>query len=179
VEKVIVREASLADLNLCLSLDHDCTTDHVWQMTAQRSEFGLNVAFRVVRLPRPMKARYPRSLDQLVENWQRKEGFFVAEVDGQVRGYVDALARRWEEIAWVANLAVDRNYRRHRIGTALIQQAQQWARSQKLTGLVVEATTKNYPALRMYQRLGFEFCGYNDRYYTNQDIAIFFAQRLR
>ena len=174
-----VRPATLADLNACLFLDHNCVTDHVWQMKAQKEKLRLRAAFDVVRLPRQMRVEYPRDLEQLVEDWQRDEGFFVAEVDGEVRGYVDLIAQPWQKTGWVVNLAVERGYRRRDIGTALLRQARQWAQEQNLRTLVLEATTKNYPALCLYQKLGFQFCGFNDHYYPNQDIALFFVQRIR
>jgi len=34
------------------------------------------------------------------------------------------------------------------------------------------------PAVRLVQKMGFEFSGYHDRYYANQDIALFFTKRL-
>lgn len=176
---MIVRPATLADLNECLSLDHDWVTDHVWQMQVREDEADIGVSFRTVRLPRRMRAQYPRELEQLVEDWQRDEGFWIAEVDGQVRGYIDLMARPWQGMAWLANMAVERGYRRKGIGTALMRQAREWAWDQGLTAILAEATTKNYPALCFYRRLGFEFCGFNDHYYTNQDIALFFVQMLR
>jgi len=39
-------------------------------------------------------------------------------------------------------------------------------------------TSKNYAAIRLSQKLGFEFCGYNDHYYLTQDIALFFGRAL-
>jgi ribosomal protein S18 acetylase RimI-like enzyme len=114
-----------------------------------------------------------------VEDWQRDEGFFVAEVDGQVCGYVDLLMQPWQHQGWIANLAVDRAYRQRGIGTALMRQARQWAWEQGLHVIMAEATTKNYPALCFYQKLGFRFCGFNDHYYPNQDIALFFVNALR
>jgi GNAT superfamily N-acetyltransferase len=176
---MIVRLATLADLNVCLSLDHDWVTDHVWQMQVHEDESDVGVNFHTMRLPRRMRAQYPRNLEQLVEDWQRDEGFWVAEVDGQVRGYADVLAQPWQGMAWLANMAVERGYRRKGIGTALLRQARQWAWEQGLTAMLAEATTKNYPALCFYRRLGFEFCGFNDHFYTNQDIALFFVQMLR
>ncbi len=176
---MIVRPATLADLNACLLIDHTGVTDHVWQMKVEEEEAQVSVTFHTIRLPRRMGAEYPYSLDQLVEDWQRGEGFVVAEVDNEVRGYVDLLARPWQRTGWVANLAVERGYRRQGIGTALIRHARQWAREQGLQMLLAEATTKNYPALCFYQKLGFQFCGFNDHYYTNQDIALFFVQALR
>lgn len=176
---MIVRPATLADLNACLSLDHDCDTDHVWQMKVHEAESQVSVAFQAVRLPRQMRVAYPRDLEQLVEDWQRDEGFLVAEVDGEVRGYVDLIVQPWQRLGWVPNLAVDRGYRQRGIGTALVRHARQWARKQGMQALLVEATTKNYPALCLYQKLGFQFCGFNDHYYPNQDIALFFVKMLR
>jgi hypothetical protein len=34
---------------------------------------------------------------------------------------------------------------------------------------------KNYPAIHFAYKLGFEFSGYNDQYYRDQEIAIFFS----
>jgi GNAT superfamily N-acetyltransferase len=176
---MIVRPATLADLNACLLLDHDSTTDHVWQMKVQEGESQVSVAFQAVRLPRRMQVTYPRNLDQLVEDWQRGEGFLVAEADGAVRGYVDLIAQPWERLCRVPHMAVDRGYRQRGIGTALMHHARQWARGQGLRALLVEANTKNYPALCFYRKLRFQFCGFNDQYYSNQDIALFFVQLLR
>jgi ribosomal protein S18 acetylase RimI-like enzyme len=176
---MIVRPATLADLNACLLLDHTSVTDHVWQMKVEEADAQVTVAFHTVRLPRRMRAEYPRSLEELVEHWQRGEGFLVAEVDNEVRAYVDVLSRPWQRTAWVANMAADRSYRRQGLGSALMRHARHWAREQGLQMMLTEATTKNYPALCFYRTLGFQFCGFNDHYYTNQDIALFFVQGLR
>jgi ribosomal protein S18 acetylase RimI-like enzyme len=173
-----VRPAALADVNACLALDHAFVTDHVWQMKVHEADASVAVTFQTVRLPRLMRVDYPRALEQLVDDWQQGEGFFVAEVDGQVRGYIDCLAQKWQELVWVANLAVDREFRRRGIGSALMRQAWQWTRDQGLKSLLAEATTKNYPALRFFEKQGFQFCGYNDHYYLNQDIALFFVHKL-
>jgi len=176
---MIIRPAELPDLNACFQLEHDVMTDHVWQMQAHKADSDLSVAFQTVRLPRRIRIKYPRDLEQLLEDWQRGECFLVAEVDGEVRGYVDLLARPWQGLGCVVNLAVDRGYRRRTIGTELIRNAGWWARDHGLQALLLEATTKNHPALSLYQKLGFRFCGFNDRYYPNQDIALFFAQNVR
>jgi len=175
---MIVRVATLADLNCCLKLDHTCFTDHVWQMKVHEGTSELNVTFQTVRLPRQMRADYPHSVEQLVEHWQQQAGFLVAEIDGEVRAYVDVVPQPWQQMGWVANLAVEPAYRRRGLATALVRQAGRWAKEQNLHSLLVEATTKNYPAIGFYQKLGFRFCGFNDHYYPNQDIALFFVQTL-
>lgn len=174
-----VRPATLADMNACLSLDHGSVTDHVWQMKVEEDQAQVCVTFHTVRLPRRMAVAYPRNVEQLVEHWQRGEAFLVAEVDDQVIGYVDLLANPWQQTGWLANIAVDRVHRRKGVATALVRHARLWAREQELRFLQAETTTKNYPALCLYQKLGFQFSGFNDHYYLNQDIALFFVQILR
>jgi ribosomal protein S18 acetylase RimI-like enzyme len=176
---MIIRTATLADLNACLLLDHNSETDHVWQMKVQETESQVSVAFQAVRLPWAMPVDYPRHLDQLVEDWQSGEGFLVAEVDGEVRGYIDLIAQPWQKLCWAPNMAVDKDYRQRGIGRALVRHAHHWAAGRGLRALWVEATTKNYPALCFYQKSGFQFCGFNDQYYPNQDIAVFFVRILR
>lgn len=174
-----VRPADLADLNFCLLLDHSVFTEHVWQMQVQEAQAQLAVTFQSVRLPRRMQVEYPRNVDHLIEHWQLGETILVAEEEGQVKGYVDTVTEPWHEAAWVANLCVDRAARQQGVGTALLRAARQWARGEGLRFLHAEASTKNYPALSLYRKLGFEFCGFNDHYYPNQDIALFFVQVLR
>jgi len=84
----------------------------------------------------------------------------------------------WHLTAWVDNLAVATAYRRQGIGTALLNKAGEWARQRGLRRLMLEIQTKNHPAICFCQKNGFAFCGFNDRYYTNQDIALFFARSI-
>ena len=60
---MLIRPATLADLNTCLALEADSQTDHVWQMDQRRENEGLAVRFQTVRLPRVMRVAYPRPRD--------------------------------------------------------------------------------------------------------------------
>jgi hypothetical protein len=55
----------------------------------------------------------------------------------------------------------------------------EWAKQHSLDRIVIEMQPKNYPAQCMAQKLGFNFCGYQDPYYTNRDIALFFSKSVR
>jgi ribosomal protein S18 acetylase RimI-like enzyme len=177
--EMIIRPGIMADIDGCRSLVHSYVTDHVWQMQVQESGSHVGITFQEVRLPRHMNAQYPRDLEQLVESLQREGGFFVAEVDGEVRGYVDLAVQPWRRMVRVVNLAVDEGYRRRGIATALLRHARRWATENGAGAMLAEMTTKNHPAISFFRELGFQFCGFNDHYYTNQDIALFFVQMLR
>ncbi len=174
-----IRSAMPSDYEACLALDHSVSTETVWQMVLDDEAEGLQVTFRPVRLPRSMKVLYPRSGELLLQSWRLHAAFLVAEWEHRVVGYASVREETSQETAWVSDLAVDHPYRLRRVGTALLGAARKWAIERNLRRLIVETQTKNYPAIRFLQKRGLSFCGYNDLYYPNQDIAVFFGQTLR
>jgi ribosomal-protein-alanine N-acetyltransferase len=79
----------------------------------------------------------------------------------------------------MTDLAVTRRTRRQGIGSALILAGQEWARHKRCHRMVLEMQPKNYPAICLVQKLGYDLCGYNDHYFPNRDIALFFSKALR
>ncbi len=175
---VVVRPAELTDLNVCLTLDPSYTTESVWQMDLQRDEIQMAVVFRTVRLPRSMRVAYPRDRDQLIAQWRQCDGFLVADESGRLAGYAALSAQAAEDAAWIKDLVVERTHRRQGMGRLLLEAAGAWAKARGLHRLLIEMQTKNYPAICFCEKHGLAFCGFNDRYYANQDIAIFFARNL-
>lgn len=174
-----IRMADLTDLNACLSIDPSFSTDHVWQMEISEADEFTSIHFRKIKLPRLMKVSYPRDKESLMEDWRKGECFLVAHEDGEVVAYLDMTVQKWNATGWINNLVVARQYRRRGIGTALLRAAAQWAQGSGLFKLVAETQTKNYPAINFLQKNAYSFCGFNDQYYVNQDIALFFVQELR
>jgi ribosomal protein S18 acetylase RimI-like enzyme len=175
---MIVRPAQLGDLNACYELDKSYLTDYVWQMQTHADGRAIEVRFDMIRLPRPMKVDYPRQPDELLDNWRQEQCFLVAVDENEaVIGFLDMAAQAWHGAAGVRNLAVHKDHRRQGIGTRLYRAAHAWARDNGLPRIIAEAQTKNHPAIRFFQKQGLVYCGYNDRYYTNGDIALFFSLR--
>jgi len=181
-----VRPAELEDLEACLKLDHSYLTDHVWQMEVQESKALVNVSFHAVRLPRPVHVKYPRDRHDLLSAWHHHDCFLVAVDESPeferkpplITGYLSLAAHDWHKTGWVSDLVVAPEHRRRGIATQLLHAAKEWASGNGLRRLLVEIQTKNHPALCFLERLGFGFCGYNDRYYANQDIVLFFSVDL-
>ena len=104
--KPIIRAATAADLPHCLSFDPSYETDYVWQMDNHPQAGHINISFRTVRLPRPMKVAYPRDAKQLNAGWNACDAMLVADDNRAVVGYA-ALARRGAQAAaWVQDLIV-------------------------------------------------------------------------
>jgi ribosomal protein S18 acetylase RimI-like enzyme len=176
---MIVRKANLKDLNSCVLVDSSYVTDYVWQVRTQERPYEeMVVTLQTVKLPRSVRAKPPRDTDYLVQDWQRDECFLVADEEGEIRGYLDMTVQPWHSTGWINDLAVVRQHRRQGIGTELLRTAFHWAREHDLRAIMLETQTKNYPAICLCRKHGFIFCGFNDHYYTNQDIAIFFVRGL-
>ncbi|MDY7041587.1 MAG: GNAT family N-acetyltransferase [Chloroflexota bacterium] len=177
---MIIRPADVSDFDACIALDPSFQTDHVWQMEEREEDNAILIAFRTARLPRTMRVTYPRERDSLAEDWDRGECVLVAEEeDGEILGFLSMMPQDWHDTGWIHHLVVDRHHRRHGVGSTLLSAAAQWARERGLVRLMTEAQTKNYPAICFYQKHGLTFCGFNDRFYASQDIALFFTLSLR
>lgn len=179
MENLIVRPVALADLTYLAEIDHSYHTDYVWQMELNSGKSQVTVNFREVRLPRSMRVEYPRDVSYLIDGWQDHPGFFVAEYEGEPIGYINLAAVDNPNLISILDLVVIRRFRRHGIGIALFQAAQTWVIKEKMTHhIFVGMQSKNHPGISLANKLGFEFCGYNDHYYENHDIAIFFVKRI-
>lgn len=179
--KIQIRPAVETDIPILVALEHDYVSEDVWQMEIhQDDEDGrLEIVFRPVHLPRSTKVEYPRARRRLADDWTRRAGLLVAELDGDVIGYISMNLDIAPATAWATDLVVARRLRRQGIGTALVLSGQVWAHQHGCSRLVMEMQPKNHPSISLCQKLGFAFCGYNDRYFLNHDIALFFSKSVR
>lgn len=79
---------------------------------------------------------------------------FFALLDGAVVGTC-ALIRHTDGLFELSKMAVADNHQGHGIGTQLLMQVIDWARSQSIQKLFVETNTVLERAVRLYQRVGF------------------------
>ena len=177
--EIEIRPAVSSDIAHLVALDNTYASDYTWQMevSAEASKIGVN--FRQIRLPRTVKMEYPRSPGELPDEWARLSGLLVAVLRGECVGFIGLRIDLAPATTWVRDLVVGSQLRRQGIGSALVLAAQEWGLQHGSRRILLEMQPKNYPTSQLAQKLGFEFCGFNDRYYTNHDIALFFAKSLR
>ena len=175
--EIEIRPASAEDIDALVKIDHSYSSDHVWQMDPHFASGQTGAVFREVRLPRKTKVDYPRSPQSLTKHWESYSGVLVAIHSGEPVGYTSLVENMIPITTWVMDLAVRPNLRRQGIGTALTIAALEWTGAQtKSQRLILGMQTKNFPAINLAQRMGFDYCGYIDHYYPNRDIAIFFTK---
>lgn len=176
--EIQIRPAIATDIPGLIALDHHYTSEYAWQMDLVVEEGQIAVNFRQIHLPRSVKVEYPRSPQTLLVDWNKRSGLLVATHENEPVGYVSLMQDIAPATTWVTDMVVIRRLRRQGIGTSLILASQDWARQHGTYRMVLEMQPKNYPAYCMSQKLGFNFCGYNDQYYANHDITLFFAKSL-
>jgi ribosomal protein S18 acetylase RimI-like enzyme len=183
--EIEIRPMTPADVPALQGIDHDYVSDHVWQLNLQKEsgnspdDMQVTVIFRQLQLPRSIHVAYPRSPGTLADAFSQRDGVLVALLAGGLVGYIRLCLNIAPLTTWATDLVVLRRYRRQGIGSGLVLAGQAWGHQQGTYRLVLEMQPKNYPAISMAQKLGFDLCGYNDRYYPNHDIALFFAKSIR
>jgi ribosomal protein S18 acetylase RimI-like enzyme len=174
MEGLEIRPAISSDIPELIALDHNYSTDHVWQMEFRALGGEIASTFREVRLPRAMRVVYPRDPHRLSDEWTRRSVILVAQLGESRRGYLALTESTAEGAAWGTDLVVGLRDRRQGVASRLVGAGWDWCRQRGFRSLFLEMQSKNYPAIRMARKLGFVFAGYSDRYYPNEDIALFF-----
>lgn len=174
--EIEIRPAIAADIPQLIALEHNYTSDYVWQIDIETENDQVRVFFREIRLPRSVRVEYPRKPQILADDWHQRAGLLVAIYEGEPVGYVSLNKKITPSTTWIDDLVVKRRLRRQGIGTTLVMAAKNWAGAHACRRIVLEMQSKNHPAIRLAKKLGFDFCGYDEWYFSNHDIALFFTK---
>ena len=98
---------------------------------------------------------------------------FVYEKDDQVVGFI--LATDLQETCDILSVVVDSNYRRMKTASNLIDYLISDL-DENLKLITLEVSTKNTPALKLYDQFGFEVVNIRKKYYQNGDDAYLMAR---
>lgn len=177
--EIQIRPTVANDLSRLMGFDHSITSEAVWQLELRRETGQVTAAFREVRLPRSISVAYPHNPFALADDWARRSMMYTALIGQDPAGYISLLERGVDSVVAVTDLVVNLADRRQGVGSALLAAAQDWAGGRSHRRLILEMQSKNLPVIRLAQKFGYEFCGYNDHYYLTQDVALFFSKILK
>ena len=177
--EIQIRPTVASDLSRLMGFDHSTTSESVWQLELRRDPGQVTAMFREVRLPRSISVAYPRSPFALADDWTKRSMMYTALINQDIVGYVSLLERGMDSVVSITDLAVNMAKRRQGVGSALLTAAQDWAAGRSHRRVILEMQSKNLPAIRLSQKFGYVFCGYNDQYYLTQDVVLFFSKALK
>lgn len=177
----VIRDGRERDIHACMQLDHSYRTGIAWQMRFHNDGDQFDIRFHPERLPRDLETVWNASEYRLRVAMPPEHCMLVAanRQTGELLGYLALHADPLHDLARLHDLVVTRPWRRNGIGARLLQVARQWARERELMRLVAEVQTRNFPAIRFFQRAGLGFSGYSDHYFPQHEIAVFFGEMLR
>ena len=111
------------------------------------------------------------SIDTLKNDFANPNStYFIAKIDGEIVGFAGFLKICDE--ANIMNIVTKANKRHLGIGTKLLQALIDEAKKQNLTSITLEVNDKNFQAINLYEKFGFERIGLRKKYYNNTDDAI-------
>ncbi len=177
--EIQIRKGVRPDIEVIKGFDHSLKTTHVWQMQFSENTNELTARFVETHLPREMRIVYPRSPEVLESNWGEFSSVLIACIDQAPVGYLTVNAVFSPDIVWVKDIVVDEIWRRKGFASRLIEAAVAWSKDRNIKRIQLEMSSKNYPAISMAKKMKFEFSGFNDNYFRNKDIALFFTRDLK
>jgi len=153
-----IREASAADLTKVIMINRRCLPENY-------TYFFFNSILQ----------NYPRT-------------FLVAEVDGDIAGYIMCRVERGfsklsklnlTRLGHVISIAVLPEYRRRGIAKALLTRAMKILKEEYgCEEVYLEVRVSNQPAISLYRKLGFDVVKISRRYYVDGEDAYIMARRL-
>lgn len=172
-----IRNTISTDLARLSAIDHSVNSDYVWQLDLLRDPGQISVSLREIRLPRTIRIDYPRPSHELPDTWHLRP--MMSVMNGmEAIAYVRLTDVIVPHAVWITDVVVGRPVRGQGIGRKLITAAEDWGLQRNLRRSIIEVQSKNAPAIRMIQKLGFEFSGYSDQYYASRDVALFFSRTI-
>jgi ribosomal-protein-alanine N-acetyltransferase len=96
----------------------------------------------------------------------RRSRTWVAEERGEVVGFLIA-ERQAHRVAHIVTIDVVEGWRRRRVGSVLMDAAEEWAREQQLVLVYLEAAENNAPARNFYEARGYRKVDHVRNYYSD------------
>jgi ribosomal protein S18 acetylase RimI-like enzyme len=177
--EISIRSAISEDIDNLSIFEHGYYTDYVWQMSLDLGAEKMQTTFQRVRLPRQVFVSYPSQRESIFKDLNQAEALLVAIYTEKPVGYIKLLSSKNSGVIRVSDLVVSAPIRRHGIASGLMLASMDLCTNRGFHTLVLEVQSKNDPAIRMANKLGFNFCGFQDHYFPNQELALFFSRFTR
>ena len=176
--QIIVREICLqTDGERLLNFDTSFSTDHVYRVKIS----GMSVEIVEEKLDFPFHKVYP--FNHIKNDIDEADFVIAVEIAENLAGFAVVKFEKWNKRANLTSIFVAPEFRGRGVGKQLIDAAENFAKSKKAWCLWLETQNVNYPAIRFYLKIGFEFCGFDASLYNPAEVspgetAFYFCKQL-
>ena len=177
--EIEIGAATLDEMTQITQIDLSFESDYVWKTQMLEGLDSFESSFQRIRLPKTIRVSYQAYSAANMENLIRQRQILSVRYEENVIGYV-----RLEQDETVNRLVIKTGgvmpeYRNKGVGTVLLDQICDIARHNRIRSLVCMVQAKNDPTIRFLLARGFVFCGYQEFFFRNMEIGLFFSKNIR
>jgi [ribosomal protein S18]-alanine N-acetyltransferase len=104
--------------------------------------------------------------------------FFVAKnISGEIVGFAGIKIILDE--ADIMNIVIKKDFRNNGIGSLLLDYLISYSKSINLKTITLEVNEINIPAIKLYEKFGFEKLGIRKKYYNGENDAIIMSKKIK
>ena len=114
--------------------------------------------------------QYASAAEQNMQKLSRDKenyGVYVAAAGELAAGFLYVQYYAWNQLCQIHGLAVDPDFQRQGIAAALVERAEEFARSKRARGVYVDTPTSNTGGRRFYEAIGYQLGYIMPRYYED------------
>ncbi|HEX2996127.1 MAG TPA: GNAT family N-acetyltransferase [Anaerolineales bacterium] len=114
--------------------------------------------------------QYASAAEQNMQSLSRDKenyGVYVAATGEIAAGFLYVQYYAWNQLCQIHGLAVDPDFQRQGIAAALVDRAEEFARSKRARGIYVDTPTSNTGGRKFYEAIGYQLGYIMPRYYED------------
>ena len=171
--------ASIDEYEQISLIDLSFESDYVWKTQMLEGFDSFESSFQRIRLPKVIRVPFQAYSTSNLRNQILQREILAVRYEEKVIGYV-----RLEKDETVNRLIVKTggvmpSYRCKGVGSALLDHISDIARDNRIRSLVCMVQAKNDPTIHFLLARGFQFCGYQEFFFRNMEIGLFFSKNIR
>lgn len=95
--------------------------------------------------------------------------YIIAKINEQIVGFAGVIDT--VEQLEITNIVVKKDFRKNGIGNKLLLELINMAKQSSKEKIILEVNSNNLPAIKLYEKNGFNNIGFRKKYYNNTDDA--------
>ena len=171
--------STIEDYPQIAAIDLSFESDYVWKTQMLEGLDSFESSFQRIRLPKTIRVSFqaytPANLEMLI----RQREILAVRYEDKIIGYA-----RLEQDETVNRLILKTGgivpeYRNKGVGSVLLDRIIEIARHNNIRSVICMVQAKNDPAIHFLLSHGFVFSGYQEFFFRNMEIGLFFSKNVR
>lgn len=177
--EIEIGAATLEEYPQIAQMDLSFESDYVWKTQMLEGLDSFESSFQRIRLPKTIHVSFqaysPSNLEYMISQREILSVRYEEHVIGYIRLEQDEAVNR----LILKTGGIMPEYRNKGVGSVLLERVTEIARHNSIRSLVAMVQAKNDPAIRFLLARGFVFSGYQEFFFRNMEIGLFFSKNVR